>query len=129
MPAKIPADVDHLIAEAISRGDLEAALACYEDDASLVPQPGPVVRGAAALREAVGAFIALKGQLAITVEEVVEAGDIALLRSRWTLRGTGEDGQPVELAGAGAEVVRRQADGSWRFVIDHPFAAIPPQTA
>src|SRR3712207_6493048 len=95
MPARTPVDVDHLIAEAISRGDLEAALACYEDDASLVPQPGQVVRGAAALREAVGAFIALKGQLAITVEEVVEAGDIALLRSRWTLRGTGDDGQPV----------------------------------
>ncbi len=129
MPATTPADVDYLIAEAISRRDLEAALACYEDDASFVPQPGQVVRGAAALREAVGAFLAFKGTLSITVEEVVEAGDIALLRSRWTLRGTGEDGQPLELAGAGVEVVRRQPDGSWRFVIDHPFAAMPPQPA
>ena len=129
MPARTPAEVDQLIAEAVSRGDLEAALACYEDDASFVPQPGQVVRGAAALREAVGAFIALKGQLAIAVEEVVEAGEIALLRSRWTLRGTGDDGQPLELAGAGVEVVRRQADGSWRFVIDHPFAAMPSQSA
>ncbi len=129
MPARTPADVDRLVAEAISRGDLETALACYEDDASLVPQPGQAVRGAAALREAVGAFVALKGQLDITVEEVVEAGDLALLRSRWTLRGTGDDGQPLEMAGAGVEVVRRQADGSWRFVIDHPFAAMPSQTA
>ena len=126
MTARTPADVDRLFAEAISRGDLDAALTYYEDDASLVPQPGQVVRGTAALREAVGGLVALKGPLDITVEEVVEAGEIALLRSRWTLRGTGDDGQPVELAGAGAEVVRRQADGSWRFVIDHPFAAMPP---
>ena len=129
MTARTPADVDRLLAEAISRGDLEAALACYEEDASLVPQPGQVARGTAALREAVGAFIALKATLALTVEEVIEAGDLALLRSRWTLCGTGEDGQPLAIAGAGAEVVRRQPDGSWRFVIDHPFAAMPPQTA
>ena len=125
MTAQTPADVDRLFGEAISRGDLEAALAYYEDGASLVPQPGQVVSGTTALREAVGGLIALKGPLEIAVEEVVEAGEIALLRSRWTLRGTGQDGQPVELAGAGAEVVRRQPDGSWRFVIDHPFAATP----
>jgi len=124
MTAQTPADVDRLFSEAISRGDLEAALACYEDGASLVPQPGQVVSGAAALREAVSGLIALNGALAIAVEEVVEAGDIALLRSRWTLHGTGADGQPVVMAGAGAEVVRRQADESWRFVIDHPFGAM-----
>jgi ketosteroid isomerase-like protein len=128
MTARTPADVDRLFAEAISRGDLDAALACYEAEAALVPQPGQVVRGTAALREAAGGLIALRGPLAITVEEVVEAGELALLRSRWTLRGTGPDGQPVELAGAGAEVMRRQADGSWRFVIDHPFAAMPAQS-
>ena len=125
MTAQTPADVDRLFGEAITRGDLEAALAYYEDGASLVPQPGQVVSGTTALREAVGGLIALKGSLDIAVEEVVEAGEIALLRSRWTLRGTGEDGRPVELAGAGAEVVRRQPDGSWRFVIDHPFAGTP----
>jgi ketosteroid isomerase-like protein len=129
MTARTPADVDRLFAEAISRGDVDGALACSEDGASLVPQPGQVVRGTAALREAVGGLVALKGPLEISVEEVVEAGEIALLRSRWTLRGTGQDGQPLELAGAGAEVVRRQADGSWRFVIDHPFAAMPPASA
>jgi uncharacterized protein (TIGR02246 family) len=128
MTARAPADVDRLFAEAISGGDIEAALACYEAEASLVPQPGQVVRGTAALREAVAGLVALKGPLEINVVEVVEAGEIALLRSRWTLQGTGEDGQPVELAGAGAEVVRRQADGSWRFVIDHPFAAMPAQS-
>jgi ketosteroid isomerase-like protein len=128
MTATIPADVDYRFGEAITRGDLDAALACYEDEASLVPQPGQIVRGAA-LREAVAGLIALRGPLDITVEEVVEAGDVALLRSRWTLRGTGDDGQPVALAGAGAEVVRRQPDGTWRFVIDHPFAASAPAGA
>src|SRR5438045_2427458 len=101
MTAKTPADIDRLFGEAVTRGDVEAALACYEEGASLVPQPGQVVSGAAALREAVGGLVARKGPLDIRVEEVVEAGELALLRSRWTLRGTGPDGQPLEMAGAG----------------------------
>ncbi len=35
--------------------------------------------------------------------------------------GRGEDGKPVTLASQAKDVVRRQADGSWRYVIDNPF--------
>ena len=58
---------------------------------------------------------------------MVEAGELALLRSRWTLRSRESEGQPMELAGERAEVVQQQADGSWRFVINHPFAELPAQ--
>ena len=125
MTAQTPADTDRLLGEAISQGDIEAALALYEDTASLVAQPGQVVSGKTAVREGLGGFLALKPALAVEVEETVQAGDIALLRSRWTLRGTGPDGQPLEMTGAGIEVVRRQADGTWRFVIDNPYGAMP----
>ncbi len=49
-------------------------------------------------------------------------GDLALLHAEWTLKGTGPDGQAVELAGRTSEVVRRQTDGSWRYVIDNPYS-------
>jgi ketosteroid isomerase-like protein len=39
----------------------------------------------------------------------------------WTFAGTGPDGTPVKLAGHSADVLRRQIDGSWRFVIDNPW--------
>jgi ketosteroid isomerase-like protein len=53
----------------------------------------------------------------------VHSGDVALLRSKWSLAGTGPDGKPVAMSGNGTEVVRRQADGTWLFVIDNPAGA------
>jgi ketosteroid isomerase-like protein len=53
----------------------------------------------------------------------VESGDTALLCGKWQLSGNGPDGSAVEMRGNSIEVVRRQNDGSWRFVIDHPFGA------
>jgi len=35
--------------------------------------------------------------------------------------GTGPDGERVTLTGHNADVLRRQSDGSWRFVIDNPW--------
>jgi len=39
----------------------------------------------------------------------------------WSFQGTGPDGAPVTLTGQNADVLRRQSDGSWRFVIDNPW--------
>jgi ketosteroid isomerase-like protein len=49
--------------------------------------------------------------------------DSALLHSAWTLATTGPDGVPINMAGTTADVVRRQADGTWRFVIDNPWGS------
>ena len=122
MPARRPEETDLLIMEALNAGDLEAVLALYESDATFVPEPGKPATGLLAIREAVSGFLALKPRLTIEVPQVTESGDLALLCSRWTLKGTAPDGSPVDLAGQGAEVVRRQADGTWKFVIDNPFA-------
>ena len=73
------------------------------------------------VREAMGGTLALKPHMTIEVPKVFQAGEIALLCSKWTLTGTGPDGSAINLAGQGTEVGRRQADGTWLFVIDNPF--------
>ena len=46
---------------------------------------------------------------------VVESAEgLALLYGQWTL------GPPVSAEGLSTEVVRRQPDGDWKFVIDNP---------
>jgi uncharacterized protein (TIGR02246 family) len=123
MPAQQPADVSRLIAAAISAGDREAALALYEAEAAFVPRPGQVVSGLEAIAAALDGFLALKPTLEIRVAEVIEAGGIALLRSTWTLTGTDPDGRPLQMGGTATDVVRRQQDGTWRYIIDQPWAA------
>ena len=96
-------------------------MALYEPGAAFVAEPGKVVTGLEAIREVTGAFIATKPQIDIEVAQVIQSGDVALLHARYTLKGTGPDGKPTEMSGRSAEVVRWQADGSWRFIIDNPF--------
>jgi ketosteroid isomerase-like protein len=69
----------------------------------------------------INGFLAMNGEFRMEPAKIVEARDLALLMARWTLDGTSPDGQPVEIAGHTSDVVRRQPDGSWLFVIDNPF--------
>jgi uncharacterized protein (TIGR02246 family) len=123
MPAQQPTDIHRLISEALAAGDRAAALALYEPDAVFVPQPGQVASGLAAIGAALDQFLALEPTLTVEPGQVLRAGDTALLRAKWTLTGTGPDGQPIRMAGEATDVARRQADGSWRYVIDQPWGA------
>jgi len=88
-----------------------------------VPQPGQVITGQAAIREALQGFLSLKGRIKLETTHAIEAGDVALLRGQWSLTGTGADGQPIAMGANSSEVVRRQADGRWLYLIDHPYGA------
>jgi uncharacterized protein (TIGR02246 family) len=121
MSAPSPEAIHRAFTTAFNAGDIAALLALFEPDASIAPAPGEVVTGLDAIREALSGFLALKGQMSIETLRVIPSGDVALLHGMWLLTGTGPDGSPLELAGRNTEVVRRQADGSWRFVVDNPF--------
>ncbi len=112
--------VERLV-RAINGGDLEAALACYEPTAAMLAQPGQLARGGTQLREALAGFIAMKPTLRTEAREVIEAGDLALYLSRWSLSGTDPAGQPVAMGGESTDVLRRQPDGGWRIALDNPW--------
>ncbi|HXM35203.1 MAG TPA: nuclear transport factor 2 family protein [Pyrinomonadaceae bacterium] len=123
MPAYTPEDVHELFAKYFSAGDLEALVSLYEPDAAMVQQSGPPLNGLAAIRANLANFLALNGQMILTVARVIQGGDIALLLSKWTLKGTDPSGGAVELAGQTSDVVRRQKDGTWLLIIDNPYGA------
>ena len=122
MAARRPEEVDQLFVQAFSAGDLEALVALYEPDAVLVPQSGQVVTGREAIRGELQGFLTLCGEFRMELKSVVETGDLALVRSNWSLVGTAPGGCLVDLSGRGSEVVRRQPDGTWLYIIDNPFA-------
>ena len=107
----------------LAEGDLDGMVELYEADATFAPQPGESVSGRAAIRAALGGFLAVKPRMTGQIEKVLEAGDTALVANRWTLRGTAPDGSPVEMGATSADVLRRRADGSWGIVIDDPWGA------
>jgi ketosteroid isomerase-like protein len=110
-------------AAAVRSGDVEQVLALYEPEALLAPQPGGRARGLAEIRTALTALVAIGGAIESRNNYCMQVGEIALLQGEWKLATTAPDGSPLELGARTAEIVRRQPDGSWLYVVDHAFAS------
>ena len=116
-----PEQVLATIVTGINSGDLDSLMPLYETDAAFVPEPGNLAHGAPGVSQALNGFISMNGELDLNVTRVLEVDDLALVIGVWTFNGTGPDGEPVQLAARNADVLRRQSDGTWRFVIDNPW--------
>jgi enoyl-CoA hydratase len=125
MSVSNPEDLQHLFAEHANAGDLDRLIALYEDGAAFVGPDGTDASGSDAIRERLEGLLAMAPQITPTSSRAVIAGDLALLSNRWRMTlgpGPGE-GERAGLEGRSTEVARRQADGSWRYVIDDPASA------
>lgn len=104
---------------AFNAADADALEQAYEPAGVLVPRPGLPVSGPG--RSAANAYLLGLGlPMQARPRHVYVAGDIALLIVDWSIRGTAPDGRQVDLSGTATDVVRRGADGVWRYVIDNP---------
>ncbi len=123
MPAHKPEECDRLFEDAVNAGDVDAVVALYEPEGSLMRHDGGVATGHAAIREVLAALVAIQPALRNNVVRIVQAGDgLALLYNDWAMSAKGRGGHRIERTGKAVEVVRRQADGTWRFVVDDPYA-------
>jgi uncharacterized protein (TIGR02246 family) len=113
--AKTPEDITRLFVERANAKDAEGLAALYEPDAVMAYPPGSRTVGRAAIQ----AFWekALPHMPRFEPEPPLPtllSGDIALTST-----------PPKDGAGARAQVVRRQPDGSWLRLLDQPeFAAV-----
>jgi hypothetical protein len=132
--ARRPQEALELASQALSDGDLEAALAQYEGAARLVTwqqQQEPSADGevpsaevpsaevpSAEVRSALACFMALRLPLAVRIGTVLSASGVALVICERHTTGTRPDGEHVSYHGHGCAVVRAQPDGTWRIAAD-----------
>lgn len=121
MSTATPEQVLESIVTGINSGNLDSLLPLYEREAAFATQPGSLAPGAPGIRDALNGFISMNGKLDLQVTRVLEVDDLALVIGVWSFNGTGPDGEPVRLEARNADVLRRQTDGTWRFVIDNPW--------
>ena len=111
-----PEDMSPALAAAFNARDLDAMAALYEDEAVLIDETGAQHRGVEAIKEALKDMLEACGAMTSTPRLAVIVGDIALSSADWRL-DPGDGGEP--LAGRSLEVLGRQHDGSWRYLIDY----------
>jgi ketosteroid isomerase-like protein len=128
MSAATPAELHRLFEDRFNADDIDGLMELYESNAVRVAQPDDVSHGSAGVRAALVGLLALKqhhhGSFTLIPKLRITVGELAFLSAHWTLRGTNPEGTlPVGtlMEATTAEVVRRQSDGTWRYVIDNAW--------
>ena len=116
--ARRPEEALELLSQALSDGDLEAALAQYESSALLGYWPGRTTHADHDVRGTLACFMALRLPLSVRIATVLETPDLALVICDRRVAGTTPDGEQVRLSGRGCAAVRPQPDGAWRIAAD-----------
>lgn len=120
--AEVSASVEELgkmnrdFAAALLARDGKAAAALYAEDAMLIPPGEPVVKGRAAIEAYWQGAIDNAGIEGVTVEtiEAKSSGSLGYEVGRFSMTVTGPDGALVTERGRYTELLRREADGTWR---------------
>ena len=113
MNGRQPQRISELLVTLLDTGGLEDLAALYEDHA-IFADYDTTVSGLDAITEAHRRFRDAGKTLRLNESTVFEADDIALVHWSWTVHDV--DGS--SRSGISAEVLRRQSDGAWKFIID-----------
>jgi uncharacterized protein (TIGR02246 family) len=114
-----PEEITRLFVERSNAGDAEGVAALYEEDAVLAYPPGGQTVGRAAIQALWEKVLANRPHFEPEQPlPTLISGDLALTST-----------PPKDDAGARAQVVRRQPDGSWLRVLDQPEFVRPPSRA
>jgi ketosteroid isomerase-like protein len=119
-----PEELGRLFAERVNAADLEGLVALYEESATFVGPDGGSASGSDAIRERLEGLLAITPEVAPTSSQVVMAGDVALMSTRWKMSLGASGGELTVFDGRSTEVARRQPDGSWLYAIDSPTLAV-----
>lgn len=119
-----PEDMNRIFATAYNSGLLDNLLNLYEPEARLATPEKTIRTGLTEISDSLQNLLKLGGEMRSENQYAITANDIALIGASWIITTTNNlTGEKMEVRGQSAEIVRRQANGSWKYLIDHPFGA------
>jgi uncharacterized protein (TIGR02246 family) len=112
-------------AEAVRRADWDAAAQLFTADAIRFPPHQAPIRGRADILAWLRTFPPIQA-FEITADEIVGCDDAAFVRGRYRLTAALTHGSPpMADHGNYMELLRKQADGSWRWTTDMIASELP----
>jgi ketosteroid isomerase-like protein len=114
-----PEDMAAALRERFNSGKVSAMMTLYEPEAVLITKDGRTVTGHTGIAADLESYLRFGLPLEVNARHVFVAGDIAEIVLDWSIDGTGPDGEQVHFGGSASDVLRRGADGFWRYLIDN----------
>ncbi|HYV76218.1 MAG TPA: DUF4440 domain-containing protein [Candidatus Binatia bacterium] len=121
------ADADWV--KAVQSKKAEDWVAFYSEDAVVLPPNDKTMTGKEAVRQPIADMLATPG-LVLTWEptrvEIAKSGDLGYLYGTYQESWIGPDGKPATDHGKMVEIWKKQADGSWKCIVDTWSSDLPP---
>jgi len=118
----LPTEPEAMVATLLERfnsGKVAAMMTLYAPEAVMVAKDGRTIADHAEMAAELERDLKLGLPLKAKARHVFVADNVAQIVLDWSIDGTGPDGKHVHLAGSASDVLRRGADGRWRYLIDN----------
>ena len=118
----LPSEPEGMVATLLERfnsGKVAAMMSLYAPEAVFIANEGRTITDRTEIAAQFQRDISLGVPLKANVRHVFVADDTAQIVVDWSIDGTGPDGKHVHLGGSACDIVRRGADGRWRYIIDN----------
>lgn len=106
--------------DALNRGDLEAASACFARHGCLITPDATAVHGRERVRPLLAQLIARRARIEADLSSAIAAGDVVVVRERWRLSTGGSEGGRLEQMLTATLAVSR-IEGEWKLAIVAPW--------
>jgi uncharacterized protein (TIGR02246 family) len=121
---------DSSFAAAANAGDVDALVAVYTKDASLLPPNLPPQKGQTAIRSFWGGFLnAYTVRFELGSDTIEGRGDLAYNMGHYRFTAVPKERSNPGVADEGKflEVLQKQPDGSWKYLVDMYSSNLAPQ--
>ncbi len=118
-PPTDPEGMAGMLVERFNSGKVSAMMSLYEPGAVLIAKDGRAITGQAGIAIELERDLSLGLPLKAKARHVFVADNIAQVVLDWSIDGTGPDGEHVHLGGSASDILRRGADGRWRYLLDN----------
>ena len=106
-----PKELLNFQVQEFNKGNLDLIMALYENEACFAERPDQVVKDLESIRQSMQRLIEMGGRLEVNVERVLQASNVALMITEWSISDIESDGIATTLTGRGTVVLRQQSNG------------------
>ncbi|MGU3374705.1 YybH family protein [Chryseobacterium sp. M5A1_1a] len=118
-----PEDAVKYFRNCIYRSDLKGAVSCFHSEAVYIERDGQEIKGLDNIEKALAGICIWRPEITSVKHRITIIGDLAIWIDKYVVKAKMANGEPMEMDGITACLMKCNHDGIWLWMVDNPFAA------